>query len=250
MVKIVDIMWGALGSDVSLLFGQECGGATIWMIFILIQRAVLILLHIDKYIPFGLNFAFPLFVQLLSHKFPVFKKSFPILPIRLAESIMGRISSAKLIVTIPAHLIGSIIGTVIFHSIFPFIPLMVFEPIVYEDQDRFRGLATETLVVFLYSSIIIIFPQLLEANKLSQKLVSIPTLPLMLIGAPNRGSTINPAAIYALWYVNRFYDTSAFDSFTKSLQLEHIIGPLLGAVSAGFFCNVFFPDDPVSWKRE
>jgi hypothetical protein len=34
-----------------------------------------------------------------------------------------------------------------------------------------------------------------------------------------------------------------------SSQVEHVIGPILGALLAGFVCLKLFPDDPASWKR-
>jgi hypothetical protein len=62
---MVSKMWEILGNDTLILFGNECGGATIWMSIILLQRSVLKLLGYEEYIPHGLIFALPLFIQVI-----------------------------------------------------------------------------------------------------------------------------------------------------------------------------------------
>ena len=64
-----------------------------------------------------------------------------------------------------------------------------------------------------------------------------------MIKVPDRGSIFNPAALYALWYVNG--QTSGQWNF----QAEHLIGPILGAIAAGIICSKLFPDDPTSWRK-
>ena len=63
----------------------------------------------------------------------------------------------------------------------------------------------------------------------------------MFICAPNASVTYNPAAVYALWYLG--------SPNWNDLQIEHIIGPLLGGYLAGQICLYYFPDDPQSWKN-
>jgi hypothetical protein len=54
----------------------------------------------------------------------------PLLPIRLAESILGRITPVKLTVVIPAHFLGCILGAVMFRTFFPYIDLSVSRKII------------------------------------------------------------------------------------------------------------------------
>lgn len=96
----------------------------------------------------------------------------------------------------------------------------------------------------LYTIIIIALPQLLLVNKLPLYLLSVPIVPLMLIGAPDGGSAFNPAAMYALWYVG------GNSNGNKILQQEHLIAPILGSVFAGLICSRFFPDDSGAWRRK
>lgn len=94
-----------------------------------------------------------------------------------------------------------------------------------------------------YICTIVAIPELLEVNRLPAYLVSVPIVLLMMIGVPNRGSLFNPAALYALSYVNG--QTSGLWNF----QAEHLIGPILGAIAAGLLCSKLFPDDPGSWRK-
>lgn len=128
----------------------------------------------------------------------------------------------------------------------------MFEPIVYSHHDSswLAGLLIEIFVVFMYIVTIIVLPPILEVNKLNSRLLSIPTLPLFLFcRAPDKTITFNPAAVYALWYVNRNVSGSNGSGAFNPLQLEHLIGPILGAILAGLFCNYAFPDDPTTWIR-
>ena len=128
----------------------------------------------------------------------------------------------------------------------------MFEPIVYSAHDSswFIGLVIEIFVVFMYIVTIIVLPAILEVNKLNSRLLSIPTLPLFLFcRAPDKTITFNPAAVYALWYVNRNVVGSTDALGFNPLQLEHLVGPIIGAILAGLFCNYAFPDDPTTWIR-
>ena len=117
-------------------------------------------------------------------------------------------------------------------------------PIIYNVKNQFdalNGLVIETFLNCVYCLAIMVLPELLHVNKLSVRLLSIPLLPFMFIYASNATVTYNPAAVYALWYLG--------SSNWKELQIEHIIGPLLGAYIAGRICLYYFPDDPQCWKK-
>jgi glycerol uptake facilitator-like aquaporin len=104
-------------------------------------------------------------------------------------------------------------------------------------------MCVESVVVCLYICFVIVVPELLDVNRMSRSLLSIPIIPIMLLRVPDRGSAFNPAAQYALWYV---YGRLTGEWY---LQLEHIVAPIVGAVAAGLICSKFFPDDPTSWRK-
>ena len=83
-------LWDVLGKKSSLLFGRECLSAAIWMLFTLVLRSTLWLFGLLPYIPYGVIFALPMFIQLLDRHLPFMIDSFPLLPVRLAESILGK----------------------------------------------------------------------------------------------------------------------------------------------------------------
>jgi hypothetical protein len=69
---------------------------------------------------------------------------------------------------------------------------------------------------------------------------------------------LNPTSLYSLWYLQNKMEASGIPAIqvdecdfvdTHLLQVEHLIGPILGALLAGFICLKLFPDDPSSWKR-
>ena len=239
---MIETIWDLLGKKVVQIFGKECASASLWMFCSMCIRATLIFFKLDNWIPYGIIFALPYFIQQLESYCPFVSDVHPILPTRLAESILGRISPSKLTVIIPAHFLGCIFGAVLFKTICPLAPDAVFEPVTYDPTYWFEGLIKEAIVVCIYVCTIIGVPDLLEVNRLPAYLLSAPILPMMLIKVPNRGSTFNPAALYALWYING--NTSGPFSF----QAEHMIGPVLGSIAAGIICSKLFPDDPNSWK--
>lgn len=61
-------------------------------------------------------------MQFLGGFFPLLKKNYPILPVRIAECMLGKTTPSQIFIVIPAHLFGGLLGIVFFRSIFPFIP--------------------------------------------------------------------------------------------------------------------------------
>jgi hypothetical protein len=240
---LIETVWDMLGKKFCLIFGKECASACVWMLFSLFLRTVLIAIRLEHFVPCGMVFAFPYFIQLLGNYVPLIHDIFPILPNRLTDSILGRISPTRLFLVIPAHFLGCVIGTVLFKTLCPIAPNSVFEPISYDSNVWFQAVMIEAFVMCAYICTIIAVPELLEVNRLPAYLVSVPISLLMLVKVPNRGSIFNPAALYALWYVNGQF------SGNWKFQGEHIIGLILGAVAAGIICAKLFPDDPGSWRK-
>ena len=241
---MIELLWDLLAKKIVQVFGRECASASLWMFFTMCLRAFLVVSRVDAWVPYGVVFSLPYFIQQLAVYCPsVMSDVHPILPTRLAESILGRISPSKLTVIIPAHFLGCIFGAVLFKTVCPLVPDAVFEPVTYDSAHWLEGMLFESAVVCVYICTVIGVPDLLEVNRLPAYLLSLPIIPMMLVKVPDRGSTFNPAAVYALWYVNG--NTSGPWSF----QPEHIIGPVLGSVAAGIICGRIFPDDPGSWKK-
>jgi len=122
------LLLDVLGRQTSLAFGLECGAATLWMLGVLVLRSVLAVVIPGggalALVPHGFIFAFPTGAYLGDALvgFPLFEDCFPVLPIRIAETILGRIEPARLLMVVPAQLLGSILGTVIFAALVPFAP--------------------------------------------------------------------------------------------------------------------------------
>ena len=123
----------------------------------------------------------------------------------------------------------------------------IIAPIPYQSSWWLQNLIVEIIFNFIYITVLLVVPYLLEINRITTKIVSLPLVPLFLLKAPLDTCTFNPAIIYGLWYVNNC--TSLLSGFS-SLQSERIIGPIIGAILSGIFCNIYFPDDPNSWSRK
>lgn len=134
MSAIVNFLSSILGKKLALLFGKECLRSSTWMCISLFIRYLVSVFYLEKYIPIGMIFSFPYIIQIVCVYVPWMEsKTFcniPLLPIRLAESILGRITPIKLTVVIPAHFLGCILGAVMFRTFFPYIDLSVSRKII------------------------------------------------------------------------------------------------------------------------
>lgn len=64
MSKSIDTkFWEFLGRKQCLLLGEECGSVAIWTFISLIFKGILIVLHLNTYIPSGFYLAFPFLIQ-------------------------------------------------------------------------------------------------------------------------------------------------------------------------------------------
>lgn len=98
------------------------------------------------------------------------------------------------------------------------------------------GLLIEILAVFLYSTIIIVLPEVIEVNRLSSKLLSIAMIPIMFIQQNGYWCTLNPCIMYGLWYVNHI---PSYQKFSGLFFLNgHLISPMIGSILAGLFCKL------------
>ena len=95
----------------------------------------------------------------------------------------------------------------------------------------------------MYTSVVLVVPDILEVNEMNRYSLSVIILPIMLLCAR---VTFNPAAVYALWFVHGSENSTGF----QAIQPERLVGPMLGSIIGGSFCSHFFPDDPACWKRK
>jgi hypothetical protein len=261
----VDVMiWGLLSNDSLIVFGEECGSAVVMMTLVLLLRSLITVMGLGTtYFSLVEVLVYsPYCIQFLMTKFP-FMTKYPLLPVRVAESAMGRISSSELMMIIPAHVLGNILALTLFRTLCPFAPWSVFQPIVFDQWAPFDLVIVFT-AVFMYVSVVLVTPDLLVANKASSKLLTIPTVPFLLLNL-RKCSTLNPTTIYAMWYINHceaswspllllkeWYasNLSVLSSAgSQSLQLEYILISLFAALGAGLFLKRAFPDDG-SWLRK
>jgi hypothetical protein len=205
-------LWDKLGSRSALVFGRECVVAATWMFICLCIRASLSLLKLKSLVPYGLIFAMPAVINKVGEYFSLFKDIFPLLPVRLAECIIGRISQARMSVVIPAHFIGCIFSSVLFKLVCPLAWLesgsSALTPLNYPsnpaDQTlmyKIAFLMIEIICVCLYVIIVLVLPDFLTVNKLPQYWTSILALPLFLLSLREYQSSFHPAANYAIWYL-------------------------------------------------
>lgn len=185
-----------------------------------------------------------------------------------------------MLVIIPAHFLGSLVGIVAFKTLLPFWPTavrwlptvyatkpfihirmstlpvrQVYHPVEYEPVALISGIWIEAVAVGLYALIVIVLPEIIEVNKLNPKFLSLATLPVMLLRNNGNWCTFNPSVVYALWYVNRTYSGATLTlswstiALPSTMQVLHIVAPFLGGAIAGLICNRVFADSPTSWRR-
>ena len=117
----------------------------------------------------------------------------------------------------------------------------MFSPLPYGESWWISNLIYEILFNFIYITVILVVPHLMEINRINKKCLSLPMLPFLL-----NSSTFNPAILYGLWYVQG----CSFIENVGTLPIERIAGPIIAAILAGVFCNIYFPDNPASWVRK
>jgi hypothetical protein len=62
-VGMIEVLWDLLGKKLCLIFGKECASACIWMVCSLIVRTLLTAFRLEHFVPNGIVFAFPYFIQ-------------------------------------------------------------------------------------------------------------------------------------------------------------------------------------------
>jgi hypothetical protein len=194
--------------------------------------------------------------------FPLLKRHYPILPVRIAECLQGKTSPSRIFVIIPAHLFGGIIGILFFRTFFPFLPSQVrvffllfesylihvflskvYSPITYDQTWWVTGSLTEIFCNFIYIIAVVILPEIFEVNRLKSIWVNLPMIPLFWFSFQ---STYNPAVVYGLWYIQ----SCSLYKNVGNLPVERILIPLVASILVGIFVNMYFPEDPSCWIKK
>lgn len=116
-------------------------------------------------------------------------------------------------------------------------------PIQYEGGNIIVSVLLEIVLVALFVIAVIVLPVLLEVNRRPVEWLTAFIFPLLLIRVAGQTITFNPAVNYALWYVSGTTPAGR-------LQLEHLVGPIVGGVVGGLVCKKYFPDDPNNYRRK
>ena len=239
-----ELLSEALGLELFQLFGYEAASCALWMFLSLVCRLILVIFQIESWVPYGLIFASPYLLYKLLPHFSYMEDHSPLLAFRISEGILGRTSSAQLLAVIPAHFLGYVFGAACFCTLFGSIPLLpaieAMEPIAPDMTGGNFSLIfiSETIVVAIFVVILICIPELLAVNKTSKLFVAPLALPLAFLPVHVRGSSFNPCATYALWYIEG----------SSNLHLGQLSAPLLGGLLAGWLGSKVVPDDSSSWK--
>ena len=257
MKKGIDgTLWDFLDNRICLFFGEECFTALIRMLIFLVLKSVFMLVGWAEYNLENFIIFCPFFQQFVYKNIRV--RMIPVLNMRIAESISGRLSPFRLLVTIPAHVFGSILALAIFRVINPFSPILVYKPFVYDEAEPFETVAF--LSTFLYTIMYLVVPDFLQVNTFDKKWLSVPIVPTLLLNYKNC-NTLYFEAAYALWFLDKCNWAwsplfCALDSTDiemprhySPLQLRPFITPLLAAIAGGFLINALFPEDG-SWIRK
>jgi hypothetical protein len=199
------------------------------------------LARLDDYIPIGFLCGFPFVIQILAKYIPTLKHNFPLLPVRLAECLVGKASIAKLFLLFPAHFLGSVIGLVWFRTMLPFVSRNIMNPVYCSSESTVSVLIIEFVSNFVLAAVLLVLPYVLEVNRLSEQYINILLLPLFMLS----GSSFNPSLIFGLWALN----SSILTVNSCALNVLRISGSCFGALVAGWFCGNYFPDDASSWTR-
>jgi len=121
MNAIVESAWVTLWQKPGLLdFTSDAASGAIWIFLSLTIRSILSVIGIMKFIPEGLLFSFPLLVMYLVHQFGLhfMDSHYPLLPVRIAESFLGRIPKNRIIFVIIGNIMGCFFGVSLFYLCF------------------------------------------------------------------------------------------------------------------------------------
>lgn len=175
----IEGLWAFLGNSIAQLFGRECASAAVWMIYCLLLRQITSLFYLQNFVPYGLIFALPYSMHLFGKYCPIMRQSLPLLPLRVSEALLGRLTPLQLTIVIPAHFLGCIFAAALFHCVNPFSPLSALHPITYSADLSLPIILSDALLVALYIIACLVGPELLSVNKLPSAYLTLAVLPFI-----------------------------------------------------------------------
>ena len=63
----LESLWDVLGRKPAQLFGRECASSCVWTIVSLMIRFFIIITRLESYIPRGIIYSFPYFIQVIAN---------------------------------------------------------------------------------------------------------------------------------------------------------------------------------------
>mmetsp|Transcript_1326 Transcript_1326/g.1762 ORF Transcript_1326/g.1762 Transcript_1326/m.1762 type:complete len:251 (-) Transcript_1326:250-1002(-) len=235
-----ELLWDGLGQQTALMFGRAAASSMVWAVTATALHWILQISGLVRLLslPPALIFAGPPLLKILAKKVEFMEGLAPNMPIRIAESLAGGHDPLmSLIILLPAHCLGSIIGVTFVGYLVP-LP----EPIDYDDPVDilwWRAVGLEAGLTMLFVLGYHVVPEVLRLNKIPGTILlyCICSLPLMLVGVPDKGPIFCPEYLYTLWYVHKKTDPNCV------MQSAHLIGPILGGLVAGIIMSKFFPEN-------
>jgi len=241
-MALEDRVWKILSKRQCIAFGKECLSSALWTFIAIFIRLVLYFCRCERWVSLGVIWALPYSIQFSQKCFKLFNSYYPILSVRLAELILARSGVVDTFIVIPAHLLGAILGGVLFGTFIPISANHVLSPLYCNDSTlTFVAVIDDLISNTIYICMLLVLPYLLETNRLSRKLVSIAVLPIFFLSHSN----FSPAQAFSLWFLS--FSLTAEN--TCNVSVTRFVTPLAASILASWICQVYFPDDPPSWTR-
>lgn len=190
------------------------------------------------------------------------KTILPNLPVRVSETILGRITFRDLAAILPVHFSSATLAMAFLNKfLFLFFGIeftqMALEPIIYEHSQHYWWIIIALLMEILSNAVFcvstLVLPELFSLNSIP--LVFIPFFTdnrltrMLQVDSLGGTSAYAPNLLYGLYWVGNqnqhknsfFFSQDATNNYPWS-QSCHSIGPLLGGLLGGFIMKNFFPD--------
>lgn len=166
--------------------------------------------------------------------------SIPNIPVRVCETVMGRISLRELAMIFPIHFLLSTLGVQLLGLFLPHtLEKYAINPITYSETNLWIiDFLREVFVNTIFSVGCLVVPELLKINGIKRGYALLILYPLysFSVDADLNASTFSPNMLYALRYVNKHEEIPL-------KQWCHVLGPVIGGVCGGKIMRFAFPDE-------
>jgi len=163
----------------------------------------------------------------------------PNLPVRINETVMGRLSLRELAIILPIHFLVPAVAFWLWQLLpFAMITSYATEPVVYAESNPFVvDCMLETISNAFWTVGLLVVPELLRINGIRRWYAIFIICPLYSMGvdADGKPSVFSPNLIYALRCVVKHEEVPI-------TQFSHLLGPILGGILGGKIMIYLFPD--------